>query len=93
MKGPKGCFSRGEDRRVLWGSYGDRNMGIVWPCYHSEDNYKRLCAIKEAVDPKGVFTPNRFCVGVGGTRAMDAIHGRRLRERLNAQYERRCQNR
>lgn len=62
--GPNGKFSK-EDRRVLWGSYGEYNMGRAWPYYHEDqDKYDRLCKIKRDIDPDGVFTPNTFCVGV-----------------------------
>lgn len=62
--GPNGIFSK-EDRRVLWGSYGEYNMGRAWPYYHdSKEKYDKLCEIKRKIDPDGVFTPNTFCVGV-----------------------------
>lgn len=51
------------DMRFLWGSYGDHNMGRVWPYYFEQPIYERLIQIKRAVDPQGVFTPNVFCVG------------------------------
>jgi len=62
--GPNGRFSK-EDKRVLWGSYGTRNLNSAWPAYYeNEAKYKRLCELKKRVDPKGVLTPNAFCVGV-----------------------------
>lgn len=62
--GPQGKFCK-KDRRVFWGSYGSKDMGQVYRHYHeTQAKYDRLCAIKQKVDPAGVFTPNRFCVGV-----------------------------
>ena len=62
--GPGGKFSK-DDRRVLWGSYGEYNMGRAWPYYHdSKEKYDKLCEIKRKIDPDNVFTPNTFCVGV-----------------------------
>jgi hypothetical protein len=62
--GPDGTFCT-QDRRLLWASWGDHNMGNVWQTYHdSADKYSRLCDIKNRFDPNGIFTPNLFCVGV-----------------------------
>jgi len=53
-----------EDRRVLWGSFGDHNMRNVWQTYYdSAEKYERLVEIKKRVDPYGIFTPNAFVVG------------------------------
>jgi hypothetical protein len=67
--GPDGIFCR-QDRRLLWASWGDHNMGNVWQTYHdSAAKYERLCGIKKRFDPNGVFTPNAFCVGVEKSQA------------------------
>jgi hypothetical protein len=55
------------DMRFLWGSYGDHNMGRVWPYYFDPPTYERLVQIKHKWDPQGVFTPNVFCVGADPT--------------------------
>jgi hypothetical protein len=54
-------FSK-DDRRVLWGSYGDWNMKNVWQCYYDTATFRRLQQIRKAADPNGVFTANPFCV-------------------------------
>jgi hypothetical protein len=61
--GPNGKFST-TDHRWFWASHGSTDMSVVWPCYYdSKDVYTRCCKVKEAVDPKGVFTANTFVVG------------------------------
>ncbi|KAM0259569.1 hypothetical protein ACHAQJ_003295 [Trichoderma viride] len=60
-KGAVTHFSK-EDRRVLWGSYGDWDMKKVWQHYHDPDAYKKLQQIRKQADPNGVFTANPFCV-------------------------------
>ncbi|KAL7944872.1 FAD binding domain-containing protein [Trichoderma barbatum] len=60
-KGTATYFSK-EDRRVLWGSYGDWNMKNVWQCYYDSLTYKKLQQIRKQADPDGVFTANPFCV-------------------------------
>jgi len=61
--GENGCFSK-RDIRYFWGSYGNHDLTSVWPCYYeSEEVYKRLLAIKKAVDPQKIFSPNPFCIG------------------------------
>lgn len=54
-------FSR-DDRRLLWGSYGDWNMKNVWRYYYEPVTYQKLQRIRKQADPKGVFTANPFCV-------------------------------
>jgi hypothetical protein len=53
-----------EDRRVLWGSYGSFDLHDSRRFYYEDEaKYNRLCAIRERVDPQGVFVPNTFCIG------------------------------
>lgn len=60
--GPSGIFSK-QDRRVLWGSYGDYDLDAVWDRYYEDkEKYQNLQAIRQRVDPAGVFTPNTFSV-------------------------------
>lgn len=60
--GPKGKFSK-QDRRLLWGSYGEYNLDEVWNCYFEDrEKYERLRKTRQRVDPDGTFTPNTFCV-------------------------------
>ncbi|RFU78010.1 hypothetical protein TARUN_4245 [Trichoderma arundinaceum] len=52
-----------QDRRVLWGSYGDYNLHSIWPCYYDDETkYQRLQKARKAADPHGIFTPNPFSV-------------------------------
>ncbi|KAH6609103.1 FAD-binding domain-containing protein [Trichoderma cornu-damae] len=52
-----------QDRRVLWGSYGNYNLHSVWPCYYDDETkYQRIQRARKAADPHGVFTPNPFSV-------------------------------
>ena len=60
-KGAVKYFSK-EDRRVLWGSYGDWDMKNVWPLYYDPDTYRKLKKIRQTYDPRGTFTANPFCV-------------------------------
>lgn len=61
--GQNGKFSK-QDKRVLWGSYGDFNMINSWPYYYENiEKYNRLCKIRKGVDPYDVFASNSFCVG------------------------------
>ncbi|KAF5012818.1 hypothetical protein FDECE_1107 [Fusarium decemcellulare] len=60
-KGAVTHFSK-EDRRVLWGSYGDWNMKNVWQFYYDPDTYKKMQKIRQTYDPRGTFTANPFCV-------------------------------
>ncbi|KAK7757916.1 hypothetical protein SLS62_000294 [Diatrype stigma] len=60
--GPRGVFSR-EDRRMLWGSYGNWDLDAVWNLYYEDRaKYEKLQQIRKRVDPYGIFTPNPFCV-------------------------------
>ncbi|KAF7531221.1 hypothetical protein G7054_g9072 [Neopestalotiopsis clavispora] len=51
-----------EDRRLLWGSYGEWDMKKVWPYYYDPDTYKKMQKIRQTYDPNGTFTANKFCV-------------------------------
>lgn len=60
--GPNSCFSK-QDKRVLWGSYGDwdlHKMRITY--YEDEAKYQHLQKVRARADPDGMFTPNPFCV-------------------------------
>ena len=60
--GPKGKFSK-QDRRLLWGSYGNYDLDAVWNTYFEDEHkYQRLQKTRQKADPDGVFTPNTFCV-------------------------------
>ena len=60
--GPKGVFCK-EDRRVLWGSFGEFDLDFVWKTYYeTKEKYERLRAARRKADPDGVLTPNTFCV-------------------------------
>ncbi|KZL81191.1 fad binding domain-containing protein [Colletotrichum incanum] len=64
MNGPQSPFSK-QDRRVLWGSYGDWNMGDekVWKTYYEDEGkYRRLGKVRARADPNGTFTANPFAV-------------------------------
>ncbi|KAF7552350.1 hypothetical protein G7Z17_g4395 [Cylindrodendrum hubeiense] len=64
LVGPTGTFSK-QDRRVLWGSYGDWDLGKpeIWKCYYEdEEKYQRLGRARGKADPKGTFTANPFAV-------------------------------
>jgi hypothetical protein len=53
------------DRRLLWGSH-DLDLSSNQQHYYDQHQgkYERLCKIKQKYDPSGVFTPNRFCIGL-----------------------------
>jgi hypothetical protein len=60
--GPDSCYSK-QDKRVLWGSYGDFDLHKVRSTYYdSEDRYKHLQQVRAKADPDGTFTPNSFSV-------------------------------
>ncbi|KAL7624926.1 hypothetical protein AAE478_004140 [Parahypoxylon ruwenzoriense] len=60
--GPNGIFSK-EDRRALWGSYGDWDLDANWNLYYEDRaKYEKLQRIRRAADPHGIFTPNPFSV-------------------------------
>ncbi|TQN67973.1 FAD-linked oxidoreductase, partial [Colletotrichum shisoi] len=70
MIGPRSPFSR-QDRRVLWGSYGDWNLGdeSVWKTYYEdEEKYNRLGRVRARADPNGTFTANPFAVAAAGSK-------------------------
>ena len=60
--GPNGVFCK-QDRRVLWGSFGEFDLDSVWNLYfETREKYERLMAARGKADPAGVLTPNKFCV-------------------------------
>lgn len=60
--GPNGIFST-KDMRPLWGSFGNYDFSQVWNAYHEDEaKYNKLRVQRKKHDPKGVFTPNTFCV-------------------------------
>ncbi|MCJ1325604.1 hypothetical protein MMC10_002267 [Thelotrema lepadinum] len=60
--GAQGIFSK-QDRRVLWGSYGEFDLDKVWQCYYEDkEKYERIGRVRGREDPDGVFTPNTFAV-------------------------------
>ncbi|KDN61374.1 putative FAD binding domain-containing protein [Colletotrichum sublineola] len=64
MNGPTSPFSK-QDKRLLWGSYGDWNLGDkkVWQYYYEdEEKYKRIGRARAKADPHGTFTANPFAV-------------------------------
>ncbi|KAK1569417.1 FAD binding domain-containing protein [Colletotrichum navitas] len=64
MTGPQSPFSK-QDRRVLWGSYGDWKMADekIWRTYYEDEaKYKRLGKARAKADPNGTFTANPFAV-------------------------------
>ncbi|KAF5659586.1 6-hydroxy-D-nicotine oxidase [Fusarium heterosporum] len=64
MIGPKSPFSK-QDRRVLWGSWGDWDMSKseIWQAYYEDaDKYERLGKARGKADPDGTFTANPFAV-------------------------------
>lgn len=64
MNGPQSPFSK-TDRRLLWGSYGDWDLGRedVWKHYYeNKEKYQTIGAARAKADPNGTFTPNPFAV-------------------------------
>ena len=64
MVGPSSPFSK-QDRRLLWGSYGDWDLGKqeVWEYYYEDtDKYQKLSRARGKADPNGTFTANLFAV-------------------------------
>lgn len=62
MNGPNGCYSK-QDKRVLWGSYGDWNLDNTWQFYYEDKNkYENIGKQRAIADPEGTFTPNVFSV-------------------------------
>ena len=64
MVGPSSPFSK-QDRRLLWGSYGDWDLGKqeVWEYYYEDtDKYQKLGRARGKADPNGTFTANPFAV-------------------------------
>ncbi|KAK6542992.1 hypothetical protein TWF694_006923 [Orbilia ellipsospora] len=65
MNSASGVFSPGADKRVLWGSWGDWNLGDenVWERYYEDlEKYRRIGKQRAVADPEGTFTPNPFAV-------------------------------
>ena len=62
MCGEKSPYSK-QDKRVLWGSYGDWNMDKTWQFYYeNKAKYEKIGRQRYLADPKGTFTPNPFNV-------------------------------
>jgi hypothetical protein len=60
--GTDGKFSK-QERRVLWGSFGNYDLNDCWELYHEDqEKYDRLRKARSAADPDGIFTPNTFSV-------------------------------
>ena len=58
----QGIFCK-QDRRVLWGSFGEFDLDLVWDKYfETREKYERLSATRRKADPDAVFTPNSFSV-------------------------------
>lgn len=64
MAGPNSPYSN-QDKRVLWGSWGDWNMADprVWKTYYEDQaKYEKIGKIRARADPQGTFTANPFAV-------------------------------
>jgi hypothetical protein len=60
--GPNGIFSK-QDKRLLWGSFGDYDLDKVWDLYYDDKaRYERVKKVRATQDPDGTFTPNSFAV-------------------------------
>jgi hypothetical protein len=60
--GPNSCFSK-QDKRVLWGSYGEFDLHKVRSAYYdNEAKYRHLQQVRAKADPDGTFTANPFAV-------------------------------
>ncbi|KAJ7616499.1 hypothetical protein FB45DRAFT_872961 [Roridomyces roridus] len=82
--GPNGIFST-QDRRFLWGSYGSFDLDSVWRTYHEDRaKYERLMQARRLADPKGIFTPNTFCVKRAGLTTVVKL---RLKRYLGKRHE------
>ncbi|RGB41028.1 hypothetical protein C1646_618830 [Rhizophagus diaphanus] len=81
---PESTFCE-HDRRVLWGSY-DLDLSASQQYYYDQNpkgKYERLCKIKQKYDPSGVFTPNRFCIGLPVPVPADSKDGMKKRTKLS----------
>jgi hypothetical protein len=56
-----GKFSK-ENRRLLWGSRDPDLHAALTLYYGSEENYAKLSAVKQEVDPSGIFMADKFSV-------------------------------
>jgi hypothetical protein len=59
--GSKGLFCK-EERRLLWGSYGNWNLAQERAHYYEPGVFEKLQRIRTDVDPNDTFSPNPFCV-------------------------------
>lgn len=61
--GPSGKICT-EDRRWYWAAHGEKDMDKLWAAYYdSPEGYRRALAVKDAVDPLGVFSATPFHLG------------------------------
>ncbi|KAK3821358.1 MAG: hypothetical protein J3Q66DRAFT_333132 [Benniella sp.] len=54
-----------QDRRYIWAPHSPEDVDLIAArkfFFDSDDKFDRLVAIKNRVDPIGLFTPNKFCV-------------------------------
>jgi hypothetical protein len=54
-----------QDRRYIWAPNSPDDVDLIAAkefYFDSDDKFNRLVAIKNRVDPNGLFTPNKFCV-------------------------------
>jgi len=59
--GPNGVFCK-EERRLLWGSYGNWDLSQERAHYYEAGSFERIQKVRTAVDPNNTFSPNPFCV-------------------------------